>query len=363
MSICFLEANYKFRHEGLPEDQYIAHLVAHFRKDVSHAEDKQRGKYCANAKEFLGMKLYAQSIRHAAVSKRYERLDSTAELQSIFQACLNGHVEAVKNGYEELRQPEQVPFLPPLATLAVHNGQAEILKFCLEKGVVADEYLKLAVQRCSNIEIFEVLYAANWRGMQNSPQVMGQMARGMIRDRWYTTSEVLEWFLDHGASIRGKTVKDAISFFRPSAVLMRNLVELGSKAAISPEALAYAASCGYTDIVKQLLDAGLPADATPLPMHDMDLARDGPHKTALFHAVTGNNRDLMISDAHLETARLLLDNGAGVDRTCGYDLETPISVALTLRKNQRTMRKLLLSYPDNVDKPTPTSSQRKRRRL
>jgi hypothetical protein len=165
MSICFLEATDRFRYKALPEDQYITHLVAHFRRDVFHDEDKQKGKFCTNAKEFHAMELYAQSIRHAALKKNYERLVSTAELESIFQACLNGDFEAVKNGYEELQSPEKVPFLPSLAILAVQNGHAEILKFCLEKGIVPDEYLKLAVQRCSNIEIFEVLYAANWRGM------------------------------------------------------------------------------------------------------------------------------------------------------------------------------------------------------
>jgi ankyrin repeat protein len=189
------------------------------------------------------------------------------------------------------------------------------------------------------------------------------MARGAIHDPWYTTSEVIEWFLDHGASIRGKDITKSMFSLRPSAVLMRKLLELSSTAAISPEALAYAASRGYTDVVKQLLDTGLPGDATPPPLTEMDLVRDGPHKTALFHAVTGNNGDLNISDSHLETAKLLLDNGAKVDTTCGYNLETPFSAALTLKKNQRAMRKLLLSFPNNIDKPSPTSSQRKTRRL
>jgi hypothetical protein len=307
------------------------------------------------------MEIYAQSIRHFAVEKKYERLQSTVELESIFQACLNGQVETVRSGYEKLEHPEQVHFLPPLATLAVQKGQAEILKFCLENRVVTDHYLKWAVERNISVGIFEVLYAANWRKMQDSPRLVGQMARDLIK-LGGGTGEALEWFLNHGASLRGNAVKEAAWYCEPSDTVLRRLLDMDFKAAVSPEALAYAASRGHTDIVKQMLDAGLEADTTP-PLVDVVEAREGPPKTALFQAVTGSKQEVDLGDAHLETARLLLDHGARVDSSCGPDFETPMSAAHRLKKKNPAMIKLLQSYPNNVYEATPDSAPRKRRRL
>jgi hypothetical protein len=265
----------------------------------------------------------------------------------MFQACLTGDVEAIKNTYEELQHPEQVPFLPALATLAVQRKQARVLEFCFEKGVVADQYLSAAVKMNHDVGIFEVLYAANWKQMQESPRVLESMARELIQRKG--TSEELEWFLDRGAVIRGATVQKVASFsYRPPATLMQKLLQVDSEAARNPEALAYAASRGFADIVQHMLEGGLAADATSSSVHLMDLARDGPGKTALFHAVSGDNGDLKITDDHIETAKILLDNGANPNMTCGYNLETPLSVALNFRKNKRAMTKLLLSYPDNL---------------
>jgi hypothetical protein len=353
MSLCFLEVSYGHRSGRLPESQYITYLVAHFRRDVFHDEDQQRRKTCKKAKDFRRIESSAQSVRHAAVEGTYERLESTAELESIFQACVAGDLEAVKNEYEEFeRRPEQIPFLSQLATLAAQRGQAEVLQFCFEKGYASDEYLKSAVRRPSRIGILEVLYASNWRKMQESPQVMGQMAQDLIQP--WNTSEALEWFLDHVEAIirfiRGAAITKAASFsYHPPATLMRKLLQVNLKAARNPDALAYAASRGYADVVQQMLDAGLAADATPPAMEFMDIVRDGNYKTALFYAVSGDHENLKPDDGHLETVKILLDNGASVQRVCGYNQLTPFAVALVdLRKNKRAMTKLLLSYPDNV---------------
>jgi hypothetical protein len=121
--------------------------------------------------------------------------------------------------------------------------------------------------------------------MQTFKKVLNEMVLICI-DRVYDgTSDILGFFLDHGTSLPPHAINKAIFESQAPSSLMKRFLDLEPKAAISPRALTYAASRGFTDVIRQMLDSGIAPDARR-PDLTIDDIRDSHQFTALYEAVT-----------------------------------------------------------------------------
>jgi hypothetical protein len=250
-------------------------------------------------------------------------LIDTELYEKLFRHCLTGSLPEVRLVVEQLEEQQSVPVpLQPLATLAASKGHAQILQFCLDKGVVFDINLDRAAYRgAANPAMLDVLLEANWQNLQHSKSTRNSL----VRDAASQDVKMLIWLLDHGAKVSRETIKQAGKVGTPVPTMALLVEKCGAGALADSCALQFAARRGDRDMVEFLLHVG--ADVEEMPTMMGDIREPGPF-TALYEAVNGQ---------HVEVVQLLLDHGAKADRVCGRHVgvnETPLQAARRLGNSQ-----------------------------
>jgi hypothetical protein len=222
--------------------------------------------------------------------------------EKLFEDCAAGNIEKTRVGLNELRyQREQPDPIQPLAALAAQRGYSDILKLCLDQGVVFDVYLeKAAYSGAETVAMLNVLWNANWRDIQHNKKVTRELLRRSI----YQEVGILKWLIDHGGELELDMFKRA-AWANVSVPVMEILVEkFGIQPLEGTGSLQMAASRGSQDVVEYLL--GLGANVNEIPP-SLDPRESGPY-TALYEAV---------HIRHVNIVRVLLEHGADVDMPCG----------------------------------------------
>jgi hypothetical protein len=244
----------------------------------------------------------------------------TKSYEDLFSSCLRGDVSQVKLILKQMVE-EKSPRIPlqPLATLAAHEGHAEILRLCLDEGATFDRYLDWATSHGllyspRDPTMLDTLWEVNWRDMQHSQKALDDLVT-----RCVTRSDdtMLNWLLDHGAWINS----DAICAVSLPGIRLSTVSICLAKCGITSfkgwGALQYAAGSGDMELAKLLLNAG--ADIEEMP-YQLDMREPGPF-TALYQAVLGQQ---------VEMIRFLLERGAKVDTPCGTAEDTALKLARRL---------------------------------
>lgn len=105
-------------------------------------------------------------------------------------------MEKFRHSFETSKEQASPSLLQPAACLAAQRQHHQILRFCLDRGAVFDKYLNRAAQlgACS-VEMLELLLAANWSDIQQSPQEVDRQITHFGEDSFQG-----KWLKEHAAN-------------------------------------------------------------------------------------------------------------------------------------------------------------------
>jgi len=171
MSLCFLEALTAFirRENGITEQEYIQHLVAHFR-GIRHPNDN----IPSITNTLSAIYPWAGSLREIALESVYDPLPDTSTYETFFLACAQGDEPLLKTTLQALLTQEGPNVLQPAACLAAQKKNHITLKYLLEQGAVFDKYIEKAVQigAVRSPEMLELMLEADCAGIRSSREAV-----------------------------------------------------------------------------------------------------------------------------------------------------------------------------------------------
>jgi len=101
-----------------------------------------------------------------------------------------------KQSFESSKEQTSPCLLQPAACLAAQRQHHQILRFCLDRGAVLDRYLNRAAQiGAHSVEMLELLLAANWSDIQQSPQEVDKQIAYFGEDSFQA-----KWLKKHAAN-------------------------------------------------------------------------------------------------------------------------------------------------------------------
>ena len=197
------------------------------------------------------------------------------------------------------KQTDHPNILQPVAVLAARSGQLRALEFCFTRGAVSDSNLDQAISSGPSSAVkYGILWSHNWRGMQQSKEVLNEL----IRHALYGDPSAFQWLIDHGAEVDIYMFKHAAYSDVPVPNMKYMMNKFGVEALRGTGSLQMAASRGFTQLVTYLCEYGV--DVNELPPPDVWDIRDVRPGTALYEAVINK---------HYEVAKVLVKHGANVD--------------------------------------------------
>jgi hypothetical protein len=199
MSLCFLQAlaQANRRENSIADQEYIKHLVAHFR-GIRHPEDATTSV----GDTLAAIEPWAGSLREIAITPIYSELQGkkddilgffcvlctnyfldTSAYESLFLASLQGDISGFKTALQESVAQNGPNPLQPAACLAAQKQQHHILRYCLQKGAVFDRYLNRAAQMGAQTPaMLELLFEVDWAGVKGNDEAVRQQVEHFGED-------------------------------------------------------------------------------------------------------------------------------------------------------------------------------------
>jgi hypothetical protein len=321
-TLCFNEARNQLTQGKIREGEYFRQIFAHYR-GVRHPGDNNSSDTNKQQIGYFAASFITYSIRQAALEEKYKPLStrSTTTLEKLFEACVIGNVKRLETQFRATTTREGVPvklFIQPLAVVAAVKGHTECFRFCLDQGANIEDYcLGQAIEevgiRQSDLEMMELLYEKNWKGLGISNTFQSEIASKIIRYPRGGEARTVQWLLDHGATLQKNDIRVAVLTEGVDEDLIPILISADTEAATVFGSVHAAISACNPEVVKQLLDAGASPNGQGGGIFD---EREGPADTPLIEAITPSKMADGYSASNvkgrLAIARLLLEHGANI---------------------------------------------------
>ena len=187
---------------------------------------------------------------------------------------------------------------------AAEHDKTDMIKYCLEKGALADDpfFSHAALKACETSNaMLDLLWSLDWRKIRSIPAQLNNLLGWSYS---YDHTTMMFWLLDHGAMVTKFALESVVGTPTTPEKLSVFIREGGIVMFKDSGALQYYAEQGRTDLVETLLNAGAEIDEIPT---SKDVREPGPF-SALYEATKARKADVV---------QLLLDRGADIHLKSG----------------------------------------------